>query len=470
MGIFTSFQLRSRDAETRARAARKLGIAGRTGAIEALGQLLNDEDLRVRSAAVEALGTIGGPRVAPLLLGALRSAGETRADSEGTALRDRLVDALASVGEPALAGLVEAVHDRQPSVREAAARVLGRIGGKEGIEALGGALSDDRSNVRQAAAAGLALAGGPTALRALQAALAHKDPATRRAGAEALGRLEDPAAVPALVRTMSDRERAVREAAAAALAAARTPDAMEALLSSLRSEDRETRQVAAGALRSANWTPTTAEGRAASAVLRGDYMAAAAEGQISSDYLAAALSEKDAAARRGAAEALCRVPEPKAAASLAAMLSDTDPGARDAAVRALAAIGLPAVPPLLDSLEDRSPTTRAAASSAIAQIGEDHAAEALVAQLSSGERAAHGGLEFLVVRSLESLDEARHAADVLERLLAHAARRLAPSRLQELSRLADVLLVRPGEVPGEGDSVSLELARNAAARELSRRG
>ncbi len=84
VGLFTSFQLKSGDAETRRRAAQSLGVRGRTSAIASLQPLLDDPEWEVRQAAVEALGVVADVSAVPPLLAAVKSADQV-ADPDGAA-------------------------------------------------------------------------------------------------------------------------------------------------------------------------------------------------------------------------------------------------------------------------------------------------------------------------------------------------------------------------------------------------
>jgi HEAT repeat protein len=79
-----------------------------------------------------------------------------------------------------------------------------------------------------------------------------------------------------------------------------------------------------------------------------------------------ALSYKDAAIRRAAAEALTPMKNPTAAESMVALLGDENPGVRRAAVAALSARGgARVVDPLVSALQDADSDVRAAASTAV---------------------------------------------------------------------------------------------------------
>ncbi len=483
MHWLTSLQLRSRDAGTRARAARKLGVAGRASNAAELEPLLQDAEPAVRCAAIEALGAIGGEAVVPPLLGAARGADAVRAEAEAAAVRASVVAALTAVGQAAVPALLAAAGDRHARVRECSVTALGAIGGQRAAEGLARALADDRSALRQLAARALARTAGAGAVGTLSAALAHKDAATRRAAAEALGDTRADEAVPALQRALADPDRGVQAAVVQALAAVGRGAAIDALIGALCRPDRELRQAAAQALRGAAWTPDGDGQRALHAALHGrfDEVGAAAgvgAGQVdaepvakaSVELLKASLSDRDAGTRVQAARALGRVGGPRAAGALAAMLGDPDPTAREAAAATLGHLGPAALEAILPGLEDRSATTRAAAGRVLEEVGGGSIAMHLLNRLSPGEAVSHGGLALRVVDRLEALDAARHAADSLERLLRLAGGAVPPAALQRAAALPDVVLIEPGQVPDAGERLDLEDLRELAARTLSGAG
>ena len=186
MGLFTSFQLKSRDADTRKRAARSMGVRGRASAIASLEPLLDDPEWSVRQAAVEALGVVADAAAVPLLVAAVKQADQVQDQAGAAALRASAVEAFGRIGAASVGPLLEALRDRHAKLRETAIEALGAIGGRDAESAFASMLADDRSSVRQAAAAALARAAGPAAVPALRTALGHKDPVTRRCAADAL--------------------------------------------------------------------------------------------------------------------------------------------------------------------------------------------------------------------------------------------------------------------------------------------
>ncbi len=477
MRWLTSLQLRSTDPRTRARAARRLGAARRPSTIADLTPLVADPEAAVRLAAIEALGAIGGEAVADPLIAAARGADAVRPESDAAEMRAAVVAALTSAGEAVVPALLTATGDRHARVRECAVAALAGIGGEQAAGGLARALGDDRSALRQLAAHALARVSGAGAVADLASALLHKDTATRRAAAEALGETTAEEAVPALQRALADTDRGVQTAAVGALARIGRGSATEALVGALVRPDRELRLAAAQALRSAGWVPEEPGPRTLHAALHGRFdeigKDAAGDGVFGNatvEMLKVALSDKNPAARAGAAAALGRLGDEGAAPALGSLLGDPDPGTREAAVAALAQLGPAAFEAILPGLEDRSSTTRAAARRVLEALDPGRVADYLVSRLSPGQAVTHGGLPLRIVDRLEALDAARHAADSLERLLRLAGHQLPPASVERAAALPDLVLIEPGQVPDAGERLDLEDLRELAARTLSGTG
>jgi HEAT repeat protein len=468
MGLFTSFQLKSRDADTRRRAASTLGVPGRASSIPLLEPLLRDDQWRVREAAAQAIGRIGEAAGVRPLLEAVRAADAVSEPDGAAAVRAAAVAGLVAVGAAAVPASIEALRDRHARLREAAIEALGGIGGPDAARALEQALADDRSAVRQAAAPALARAGGAGATTALRSALGHKDPATRRAVVAAFGTI--PGADAALLApAITDRERGVREAAATALASIGSPAAVEALCTALLTGDRDLRPLAAAGLKAFAWSPADGRQRAIRAVLDGRFAELAAEADAT-PCLVALAADRDATTRRGVADALAGRPDPSAVTALVSLLADQEAAVREAAVNALGRTGPAVAPELVRALDDRTATTRDAALKALGAVGEDAAANLLARRLAEGRAATHAGLSLRVVTDRDALDAARHAADGLAILLAKAASRLSPGTLHSLAAVDDVMLIEPGERPDPDARVAGDDLRDAAAKELRKRG
>lgn len=147
---------------------------------EALLDRLGDPSWRVRAAAVERLASAADP--APLLAPLL----DRLAGGRGIGEREGAAAALARIGAPAVAGLVERLEAESPELRQASAGVLGEIGDRRALPALTARLSDADPNVRAAAADALGRIGGPEAIAALLAAVDSDDATLRGAALQSL--------------------------------------------------------------------------------------------------------------------------------------------------------------------------------------------------------------------------------------------------------------------------------------------
>ena len=159
--------------------------------------LLDEEDPRLRFAAVRALGQIRNAAAAPRLLALL-------SDSHKE-LRFAAIEALGQIRAPAaVLPLVEALRDGDRNLRRAAAEALGEIRDPQAVPALLIALDDDHWSVRCGAAAALGRLGSPKAIGALSLRVEDPDPTVCRAAVTALGEIGDPRAAGRLVRALEE--------------------------------------------------------------------------------------------------------------------------------------------------------------------------------------------------------------------------------------------------------------------------
>lgn len=107
----------------RREAAVTLAHLGDKRAIPELVRLLSDDEIWVRRDAVIALGKIGDPDTVPYLLAMFEDALAVRYAAERS---------LRSIGAAGIQPLFEALHDERHALREAAIRVLVRIGEEMG--------------------------------------------------------------------------------------------------------------------------------------------------------------------------------------------------------------------------------------------------------------------------------------------------------------------------------------------------
>ena len=129
---------------------------------------------------------------------------------------------LGPVSTDVIPALMEALHDPDIDVVEAAERALGRVGAKAPAETvpllLEVIVSHGNERVQYGATEALCLIGS-AATSALIAALADARNEVRRRAAETLGEMQSAArdAVPALTKALEDQNAGVRESAADAL-------------------------------------------------------------------------------------------------------------------------------------------------------------------------------------------------------------------------------------------------------------
>lgn len=248
--LYGRLQAPDEDAWVKLAAVRALVQLGEatTKSIAAGEGLLRHADAEVRRAAVRMLGDLGAdhPEVVPPLLacveqeseapavrasaaaalGQLKQAQAVPALSELAAVADATVRlaavrALGLIGGPVVLPTLRGVlnTDQDPAVRAAAVDALGAIGSRSAVPSLAATLREDASSkVRSAAADALAVVGGPSAPPALVASLSDEDPDARFAVVQALGLVGTPAAIPALLsRKRIEQDPDVRHAIAEAL-------------------------------------------------------------------------------------------------------------------------------------------------------------------------------------------------------------------------------------------------------------
>jgi HEAT repeat protein len=211
--------LESKDAQTRAAAARQLGLARSLGVWNELLAMLDDVDPGVRLAAADALGRIADPAAVPGLLlaiehpheqvrlGAVRALGMMRVEVAVEPLRAMFLqgeglevsvsgEALGRIGGPAATdALLTALADAEPSARWHVAIAALEQMGEPAVDPLAQMLESSDAHARRYAAQALGWVGSPAATEALVRALERdRDATVRGQAAWALGEIGDPAA------------------------------------------------------------------------------------------------------------------------------------------------------------------------------------------------------------------------------------------------------------------------------------
>ncbi|MFL5768185.1 MAG: HEAT repeat domain-containing protein, partial [Actinomycetota bacterium] len=286
------------------------GVAIQAGvALAGLMLILADRVLGARAVAVIGLGTA---IVAVVLTWRLRGA---YAGAVVEALRAGNPEVFVVEEEPfggirrdaaAIDAVTEAASDADPVMRRVSMEILRDLDTTDAREALIEGLGDDDAGVRATAALALAVRGTEVPPGPVVSLLGDADPAVRSAAVS----LASAEASPSLARLLSDSDPATRAGAAAELARFGTNGAGASTLREMASSsDPEER------------------------------LAAIAHGPVTTDDLAAPISDEDPRVRRAAVARAGELPPAEAAAHLVPLLGDPDRGVRSAAVDALAGFG-----------------------------------------------------------------------------------------------------------------------------------
>ncbi|MBI4002527.1 MAG: HEAT repeat domain-containing protein [Nitrospira defluvii] len=185
--------LKDPDWVVRREAAITLGEMGDERCVEPLAGALRDGDWQVREVAIDGLGQIGSPAVDVLLKllrdwdvrkSAIMALGKIRDERVLAPLMQQLrndefmedaTDALVSLGEPSLPGLIKALKDKEELVRKQAVIALGRIKSPEAIDPLIEMLQNKDWFTRLTAAAALEAIGHERGREAIKPLLKDSD-------------------------------------------------------------------------------------------------------------------------------------------------------------------------------------------------------------------------------------------------------------------------------------------------------
>jgi HEAT repeat protein len=207
--------------------------------------LLDDPKIEVRQAAAKALGNTQHPAAVPYLMEALH-------DSywwyEREYAAGDLLLAIEKMGVSAVNPLIEALQDKEGTVRKFAATLLGKLGDVRAIEPLGMAIYDLHHEVGKAASEALARFGVP-AVDVLVEALSHPEMWIRIHAIHALATIRDPRVVLLLLQMLNDSEREVKKEVIQSLGELKDPRSSPALQEIVSNRaDRELHTLAKQAL------------------------------------------------------------------------------------------------------------------------------------------------------------------------------------------------------------------------------
>ncbi|OWK43976.1 PVC-type heme-binding CxxCH protein [Fimbriiglobus ruber] len=375
------------DASVRFQAAAALGRIGDKAAVPALQSALGQSDLFSRYAAFTALNRIGraDPSAWPAIVAGLASEASAIREGSQFALRETYVEGLA-VALAAFAA--DAKHPAE--ARAAAVAALAALHRKPlpwngqwwGTQP-----------VRSPRPAGVdAWAGTPVALKAVRDSLKSDDAILRRAAIEAVAVVKDADSAAALVPAFpkeSDPE--VKRAILRALAAVKSPAAAD-LVASLLAKPGETPDLLADAVAAAGQIGGAKMTEALTSFIASQAPPVAVASAIeflgtqkataAVPTIAARLTHADAKVRTAAVAALAAIGGEPAAKALVSMLADKKPDVRRAAIGALAVVkSKSAIEPLLKAFAD--PDTRFEAVAALAATPDIRAFDAYLEGLGS---------------------------------------------------------------------------------------
>jgi HEAT repeat protein len=198
--------------------------------------LLDDPLMEVRQSAARALGETKHPAAIPFLMEALRDSSWWFEREQAAA---DLLTAIEKMGPAVVEPLIEALGDKEGTVRKYAVIMLGRLGDPRAIEELGMTLYDLHNEVGKAAAEALAKFGAPTVDIFIEA-LSHPEAAIRENSVVALSKIHEARIVPVLIEMLRDPERTVKMQAMRALGELRDQRAIPTLQEIVSSRaDRE---------------------------------------------------------------------------------------------------------------------------------------------------------------------------------------------------------------------------------------
>lgn len=488
--------LAAEDPVTRKHAAKKLALLPARSARRLGAPLLDDPDVDIRIAALDALLLFGTSGLGGRVMGWLGDADPRARRAAAEALsRDPVPSAVGALGRSlsdpdaavraasaralgasrlpaAVVPLLGRLDDQDPDVREAVAMALSRIHDQSAVVPLIGRIQDSRPNVRRSVARALGALGDARAASALVLLLRDADGLVRTAALEALGDLRaTEAELPIASLLVDERRPEVRQAALNALSSIPSEGGLVALIAALEGDDpREDSPVRAALVRAGDRAvPKLSE------CLRGQPAPNLAEGCVltlgemraprAADIVVEAL-RRGVVRPRTALRALGAARNPAALGTVLEYLSAEDPWVRLAAIDAASALLDPrepdgrAVDPVLRALDAAHGrrTERTALVSLLGKTGSPRAVPWLTALASS---ASDPVLRLSAVKALGELGRAGQDAALMEALAApESTIRLAASMALRATASPRSLppLIHRLEVAAEQDRDAIALA------------
>jgi len=232
-------QLNNDEAVVRANAARALGEAKNPRATQPLIEALSDSNSNVRKEVAKALGSLRDSlAVAPLI--------RVLNDSDDS-VKVAAANSLINIGRPAVIILIQNLKNESESIRSWAGDILGRIKDERAISGLIANLGDADDYVQSSAESALVKIGKPVRPYLLNA-LHNRNSSIRKRAVRVLGAKKDSLVVEHLIAALKDEDWTVRSNAAEALVIQSDIRAAQPLIAALKDEDSSVRHNAARAL------------------------------------------------------------------------------------------------------------------------------------------------------------------------------------------------------------------------------
>lgn len=389
----TVLALKHKNASVRRNALFILRQLDARAAAPSIQEALSDPDPAVQVQAIQTVAQFGGEGAQRLVL--------AKADSRTTQVRDAAIEALPKFGIesiPALTALLD--YGRPDDVRVAAIRALGTMGTRESLTYLKKSLTDPSPLVRYYAILTLGDTDDPSILDDLGQRMDDADPTVREAASDVFGRMPDAArshlfrllregnmlqkisaatairkgryrpAEPLLVEAMRDPSPDVKVAAVAAIMVLRDPASVEGLVNGLR--DPAIRWLCVLALRQfgdSNIRPLLRRTNDPELDYWKHYVLEGMGDRALEGCLEALGKEEDIGTRIATLCTMRQIKDIRAVYPIIRLLGDERLGYVAGFV--LAQMGEVAVEPLLLSTQDENPAVRARAATALGEIGLD---------------------------------------------------------------------------------------------------
>lgn len=384
------------DPEVRASALLGLGHLQEKRALDLSVESLRDAIPSVRQSAAFALRQLQDARAIPALercrgdadpqvrdevnraLRALSERGSVVSAPVHVLIASRKWEQLAQVGAPAVEPLLACLRETNTSVRCSAAETLGKLQDARAFGPLSSLLQSTNNAERSSAATALGSLGDPRAVPLLTAAFARstRDWLVAQACAEALGQLSQ-AGIKALAEFLDHGDAALRGFAQQGLVKAGAA-AGRVLLDCCRTGTPRARGIAAQTLKEIGFKPASVADHATWLIAARDWPGLLALGAPAVPALTEHLRDADSPTRSAAARTLQQLRyEPsslEARVDFLLALQDW---------KSLAALGSPALDPLLVRAKDPLEPIRLIATMALGELKTNRATETLIANLQS---------------------------------------------------------------------------------------